>query len=87
MRVDHGRHGISCVVKPVNEFEPQCDQQRNPKQNEGADGKVLLARVVDVAINAECCVTKPSHKDQQEGNRASYMGFRVQLRPWRSDPR
>jgi hypothetical protein len=40
MRVDHGGHRVGGIVKSVDEFKSQSDQQRDAKQYKGIDSRI-----------------------------------------------
>ena len=44
--INHGRHGVRCVVKSVYEFEAERDQQRPSEQQVRKDAGVVNARKI-----------------------------------------
>ncbi len=85
--VDHGGDRVGRVMEPVDELEPQRDQQGEAQQHQRADRQPVLAHVVDIGVDAERRIAQPEQQHRKERQRPAGVRPAVQLRPGRGYPK
>ncbi len=82
MRVDDGRHGVGRVVKPVDEFETQRDQQSDAEQEERQEAGDRGPRRCDIPVNIVGREEESESHDGEENQDRSDPHRLVEMWPW-----
>ena len=84
--IDHRRDRIGGVVKPVHEFEPERDQQREPEEQDRAD-RDILAHARGIDRDAHPGIAQPDHRSGGEQPAPGRMERRIEPRTAGMDER